>query len=313
MSRLYAALWHDGKDPFVFRVSNLSERKPLLVDGVMLRHGDEAEVKDGSVLILDFLQFKAKVCAGDLVAFCYQVSFVKNAVMSPVAAQPPGGKVLMPRPDCARLFGYPYFPCPDEKAGSLDSTGQVLNGLLNTLRKCSLDSGDGKCVLSGRVPGLLENAPDDVGVEYELEENEKPMKPPQQPLIEPQSGLTTEPKAFPSAVKKDVDLSCWFNLNSPPLDDKKKNDFSQQDDRLVSHAQQMKPETECVCPSCKAAAAAAGNGGGKATMLLQAVGVTPTTWSTLPDMVASGEKGRRSPVEHTAEWDTDDPNINCYM
>ena len=78
MSRLYAALWHAGDDPFVFRVSNLSQRKLLLVDGAMLRYEEEAEVKDGCVLTLDFLQLKAKVCAGDYVASSYEVSFVKN-------------------------------------------------------------------------------------------------------------------------------------------------------------------------------------------------------------------------------------------
>lgn len=120
MSRAYAAVWHDGKDPFVFRVSNFSERKLLTVDGVMLRHKEEAEVKDGSVLVLDFLEFKVKVCAGDVIACNYQVSFVKNVVLSPASSKPPGRQSL-----------------------PLENTDRTANPLLACIRTGSLDSGMG--------------------------------------------------------------------------------------------------------------------------------------------------------------------------
>lgn len=271
MSRMYASFWHDGKDPFVFRVKNLSERKPVLVDGVMLRFGGEAEVKDGCVVTLDFLQLKARVCAGDIVAFSYQVSLVKDSVVSHVSPQRPDGQVLLPHqasltsqrfscnetsrklisetprsPDGKALmprhdiFGYPHFPCsetpgqmnltdstrcPDGKvlmpyqeavvplqdilgypnfpcSGEITnaaskvlnpnnqshnplretsglpvtgSGGPLLLGLLSNMRRCSLESGDHRHVISGlhSAGGVWNRASsaDDVGIEYELAEN----------------------------------------------------------------------------------------------------------------------------------------------
>ncbi|KAK7115311.1 hypothetical protein V1264_001203 [Littorina saxatilis] len=250
MSRLYASLWHDGKDPFVFRVSNLSERKMLMVDGVMLRYQEEAEVKDGTSLTLDFLQLKARVCGGDYVAFSYQVSFVKNVVISPpsvppAAPPPPDGKCLMPprRNSVSGRDLSSVFSCSDTPhSTSLGTAEDVVNKLLTCLQAASLDSGlganmsvkprtpyldatrrQGTSLDSGMgagfsfPPGATGYASydrrysEDVGVEYELPENLSTMGLGDSSVAEPPSGLSTV--SMPPSV---YHTGNKLSLNIPP-------------------------------------------------------------------------------------------------
>ncbi|XP_076470488.1 uncharacterized protein LOC143300596 [Babylonia areolata] len=172
MSRAYAALWHDGNDPFVFRVSNLSERKLVTVDGAALRFQEEAEVRDGSVLVLDFLEFKAKVSVGDVVACSYEVSFAKNVIMSPVSVKPAGGKcwVLPRRDDGDPPVPSPYraTPCrsPPESCAS-----QAVGPLLTCLRSGSVDSGVGSTVCRAWSHLASRRCCESAGVEYEQADN----------------------------------------------------------------------------------------------------------------------------------------------
>ena len=374
MSRLYAALWHAGDDPFVFRVSNLSQRKLLLVDGAMLRYEEEAEVKDGCVLTLDFLQLKAKVCAGDYVASSYEVSFVKNVVMTPpVSQKPPGGKCLMP----------PRRDADKTRRMSLDNAGDVVSKLLTCLQTGSLDydsrmAGPPSVGVISREPYLASrhsSDPGDVGVEYELPENVSSATPgfcssaaeppsglsavslspsayrtgnklslniPPPPALLPAAGQRTAstgtatpqqqepelrgPASSPAAEGQNQtssakrSLSCWFNLDhasvSPvhiPHKEKLESVASQDLPEIAQHVQDAllnsKISSYKARPSC--CRGCAGDVSGKTAAALKPA-PEMTQKLTLPDMVADQSLYRKSPVEN-AEWDTDDPNINCYM
>ena len=370
MSRLYAALWHDGKDPFIFRVSNLSERKLLMVDGAMLRYKEEAEVKDGCVLTLDFLRLKAKVCAGDYVAFSYQISFVKNVVMTPpVSSQkPPDGKCLMPP---RRDFDKP-------RRMSLENAGDVVSKLLTCLQTGSLDYDSrmsSSVAVKPKVPHVTRrnhSDPFDVGVEYELPENVGTTASEYySSMAEPPSGLSTvsvspplysagnklslnipPPPALPSAAEQltastgaatpqqpsDLrrassldgqnqtspakrNFSCWFNLDPAPIpapipahklhDEKVESGSSRELPEIAQRVQdalQTSKISSKVCPSCRGCTDDVAKTTGAVFKAVPEV----TQKLALPDMVVDRERCRRSPVE-SAEWDTDDPNINCYM
>ncbi|KAL8596811.1 hypothetical protein ACOMHN_027140 [Nucella lapillus] len=153
MSRAYASVWHDGKDPFIFRVSNLSERKLLMVDGVMLRYKEEAEVKDGSVLVLDCLEFKAKVCAGDVIACNYQVSFAKNAVLSPVSPKPFFGKGVMSLLPEDKDFSLCSLGLNMSCKLPSENTDQKAPPMLSWIRTGSLDSGIGSGMAGSGMAG----------------------------------------------------------------------------------------------------------------------------------------------------------------
>ncbi|XP_046577357.1 uncharacterized protein LOC124285210 [Haliotis rubra] len=81
MSRTYAEIWNDGRDPFVFKIRNISERKMLLVDSKVLNKDEQASIKDNCTLKLDFVELLLKVCPGDAIAETYEVSVIKNAVV----------------------------------------------------------------------------------------------------------------------------------------------------------------------------------------------------------------------------------------
>ncbi|XP_067652678.1 uncharacterized protein [Haliotis asinina] len=81
MSRTYAEIWNDGRDPFVFKIRNISERKMLIVDNNVLKKDEQASIKDNCSLKLDFVELLLKVCPGDAIAETYEVSVIKNAVV----------------------------------------------------------------------------------------------------------------------------------------------------------------------------------------------------------------------------------------
>ncbi|PVD20668.1 hypothetical protein C0Q70_18826 [Pomacea canaliculata] len=364
MSRLYAALWHDGLDPFVFRVSNLSERKPLVVDQAVLRHGEEAEVRDGSVITMDFLQLRATVLAGDFTAPFYQVAFVKNALLTPPPHMPlilPGeGKCLMTARKNLRSFSFgSSFPLPefgDSKALSASQAREVTAGFLACLKYGCSSPAKSAQEQSRSFEPEAPMMPGELGIEFELAENVHPsrdesglqpltpcsvtesevpernllfLQPPlpysatpvQLPLnILPPSDQANdrhqqpEPNTFlnscsgPSA-KLDVNLPAEelaaaarkVDLNEiPPLAEIASRIFSSRTtNKNVAGSINQCP---CMCEASKACA----------TLTLPKVEERLEEGSalrTLPDMIRTRPK---SPVEN-AEWDTDDPNINCYM
>ncbi|XP_071083465.1 uncharacterized protein [Haliotis cracherodii] len=81
MSRMYAEMWNDGRDPFVFKIRNISERKMVIVDSKVLNKDDQASFKDNCTLKLDFVELLLKVCPGDAIAATYEVSVIKNTVV----------------------------------------------------------------------------------------------------------------------------------------------------------------------------------------------------------------------------------------
>ena len=338
MSRQYVALWQDGLDPFVFRVSNLSERKVLLVNGAQLRHLQEAEVKDGSELILDFLQLQARVYGGDYVTSTFEVHFVKtegfpscesysnchSGCFCPgVPGQVPGdlssaflqssGKqhgisVVEPK-QLVRPFAHLQLSDPGRAGRGRRPpcrSQSSPDGRLGCYAGCPA-CGSSLVHVNAASLGVSMSPYDNVRTELRLN------IPPEAPMAI--AATHKQPYSFDPASRPAHKAQCPCQLSSNPMESKLKSENPDSSPPslhvIAQHIQdaliQTGKEEEQVYPTCKGE-----------TSPCQAMGYsTAPDWGqreALADLV-QGQVPDDSCLQRETEqeWDTDDPNINCYM